>query len=319
MLFYNARWVDPSLGRFTQADTIIPDQTQGIQAYDRYAYANNNPLLYTDPSGHFINLAFAAVGAITGAAIGAASVALPQMIKNVQSGQPLTTNINPSEVGKAAAIGAVAGAVGGLTFGVGLAAGSAIAGAVGITASSGAAATVAGAVTIAGSGVLAGQASRAATNVMTDKDLGTGLFQPEDMAIDAVFSLVTFKAIGGNFNQVMPSSTTGVGAYAQESIPSQGVTNTNSVRSGIQTIGNQYGCHTCGTMNPKGGVYYGDHQPPTALGTNQPRVIYPQCPSCSSTQGSHLRWGISGSLNHIWNGAWRPYYSWGPAWKLWDQ
>ncbi|PKN91158.1 MAG: hypothetical protein CVU44_20570 [Chloroflexi bacterium HGW-Chloroflexi-6] len=49
LMFYNARWYDPALGRFAQADTIIPD---GVQGLDRYAYVNNNPLQYTDPSGH---------------------------------------------------------------------------------------------------------------------------------------------------------------------------------------------------------------------------------------------------------------------------
>jgi RHS repeat-associated protein len=55
LMFYNARWYDPALGRFTQADTIVPLQ-QGVQAWDRYAYVNNNPILYTDPSGHCIGL-----------------------------------------------------------------------------------------------------------------------------------------------------------------------------------------------------------------------------------------------------------------------
>jgi len=54
-----------------------------------------------------------------GGVIGAGSVALPQMIQNVREGQPLTANIDPAEVGKAAAVGAVAGAVGGATFGLG--------------------------------------------------------------------------------------------------------------------------------------------------------------------------------------------------------
>lgn len=49
LMFYNARWYDPVLGRFAQADSIIP---AGVQGYDRYAYVNNNPLKYTDPSGH---------------------------------------------------------------------------------------------------------------------------------------------------------------------------------------------------------------------------------------------------------------------------
>jgi RHS repeat-associated protein len=49
LMFYNARWYDPSLGRFAQADSIVP---AGVQGYDRYAYVNNNPVNLTDPSGH---------------------------------------------------------------------------------------------------------------------------------------------------------------------------------------------------------------------------------------------------------------------------
>lgn len=49
LMFYNARWYDPYLGRFAQADTIVPRSVQGL---DRYAYTLNNPLRYIDPSGH---------------------------------------------------------------------------------------------------------------------------------------------------------------------------------------------------------------------------------------------------------------------------
>ena len=62
--YYGARWqkvletqwsgIDPAIGRFLQADTIVPVASQGTQAFDRYAYVNNNPLNYTDPSGHAI-------------------------------------------------------------------------------------------------------------------------------------------------------------------------------------------------------------------------------------------------------------------------
>ena len=50
LLFYNARWYDPTLGRFAQADTIVPG---GVQGLDTYAYTNNAPINYVDPSGHF--------------------------------------------------------------------------------------------------------------------------------------------------------------------------------------------------------------------------------------------------------------------------
>jgi len=53
LYFYGARWYDSSLGRFTSADTMIPS-AQGVQAWDRYAYANNNPVRYNDPTGHSV-------------------------------------------------------------------------------------------------------------------------------------------------------------------------------------------------------------------------------------------------------------------------
>jgi RHS repeat-associated protein len=53
LYYYGARWYDPALGRFAQADSIIPEATQGAQAWDRYAGMNNNPVKYTDPTGHW--------------------------------------------------------------------------------------------------------------------------------------------------------------------------------------------------------------------------------------------------------------------------
>jgi len=54
LYFYGARWYDSSLGRFTSPDTMIPS-AQGVQAWDRYAYVNNNPVRYNDPTGHMID------------------------------------------------------------------------------------------------------------------------------------------------------------------------------------------------------------------------------------------------------------------------
>ena len=51
LYYYNARYYDPNLGRFTQPDDIIPDLANP-QSYNRYAYCVNNPLRYTDPTGH---------------------------------------------------------------------------------------------------------------------------------------------------------------------------------------------------------------------------------------------------------------------------
>jgi len=51
LMYYVARWYDPSLGRFAQADSIVPGAGNPM-AWDRYAYALNSPLNYVDPSGH---------------------------------------------------------------------------------------------------------------------------------------------------------------------------------------------------------------------------------------------------------------------------
>lgn len=74
LLFYNARYYDPVIGRFVSADTIVPGSgalttwpSDGLAALvwggtatgpsnpqntNRYTYVRNNPVRYTDPSGH---------------------------------------------------------------------------------------------------------------------------------------------------------------------------------------------------------------------------------------------------------------------------
>jgi RHS repeat-associated protein len=60
LYYYNARWYDAKLGRFTQADKLIyglkekeGSTPKNLQSWDRYNYVNNNPLLYIDFGGHF--------------------------------------------------------------------------------------------------------------------------------------------------------------------------------------------------------------------------------------------------------------------------
>jgi RHS repeat-associated protein len=52
LYYYGARWYDPNLSRWLQPDSIVPLAVQGVQAWDRYAYVNNNPIKYNDPTGH---------------------------------------------------------------------------------------------------------------------------------------------------------------------------------------------------------------------------------------------------------------------------
>ena len=121
LYFYNARYYDSALGRFIQADTIVPSPANP-QSYNRYAYTLNNPLRYTDPTGHIPSVGiFAAIGAATGFVVYAAT----------------TNSFDRTEALLATATMAAAGAL--IGSGVGLAAGAQLASGVLIGAGVGAA------------------------------------------------------------------------------------------------------------------------------------------------------------------------------------
>jgi RHS repeat-associated protein len=52
LMYFRARYFSPLIGRFLSADSIVPEPGNP-QALNRYAFVLNNPLKYTDPSGHF--------------------------------------------------------------------------------------------------------------------------------------------------------------------------------------------------------------------------------------------------------------------------
>ena len=49
---YGARFYDPAFMHFISADSIIPNAANP-QTLNRYSYALNNPIIYTDPTGHY--------------------------------------------------------------------------------------------------------------------------------------------------------------------------------------------------------------------------------------------------------------------------
>jgi RHS repeat-associated protein len=51
LYYYVARWYDPQLAHFTQADMVVPNAGDAA-SYDRYTYVRNNPIKYNDPTGH---------------------------------------------------------------------------------------------------------------------------------------------------------------------------------------------------------------------------------------------------------------------------
>ena len=112
----NARLYDPLAARFLSPDPFVqaPDFTQN---FNRFAYALNNPLKYTDESGEFVfSLFLGPTGAFLdaacwGALLGGASYAI-----NESMGERASSNSDWSEFGKAVAWGAISGAA---SFGVG--------------------------------------------------------------------------------------------------------------------------------------------------------------------------------------------------------
>ena len=136
LYFYNARYLDPQLGRFISADSVVQGNArepgvvlplvvsyanprvlaqmndfqrgvgQAFAAFDpqllnRYAYARNNPLAYRDDSGHVV---WWVVGGIVGGVVGFGAYALTHQ-----------DNLNWKE----AALWTGGGTVVGATFGAG--------------------------------------------------------------------------------------------------------------------------------------------------------------------------------------------------------
>ncbi|HEX5748654.1 MAG TPA: RHS repeat-associated core domain-containing protein [Archangium sp.] len=51
LVYMNARYFDPELGRFISPDSMVPD-LENPQALNRYAFGYNNPISNVDPTGH---------------------------------------------------------------------------------------------------------------------------------------------------------------------------------------------------------------------------------------------------------------------------
>ena len=122
LYFYNARWYDSALGRFIQADTIIP-QPGSPQGWDRYSYTNSNPIRYSDSTGHCIDgvTTFLCIAMAAGAVAGYAVQVGENLDQGMSLGKALTTNISAEKIlGGAVIAGGVI--VGAAAVSVGLAA-----------------------------------------------------------------------------------------------------------------------------------------------------------------------------------------------------
>ena len=102
----NARLYDPVLGRMLSPDNYV-NEYFGSQAFNRYSYADNNPLKYTDPSGNIIPIVAAAGNLLLRSAVqGAISVGINGAVNWVQ-GKPFFAGAGTAFV--SGALGNVAG------------------------------------------------------------------------------------------------------------------------------------------------------------------------------------------------------------------
>ena len=69
LYYLNSRYYSPEFGRFINADSQL-NLKDGIPGYNLFAYCNNNPIMYSDPSGHSFILACIIVGAVLGGLAG---------------------------------------------------------------------------------------------------------------------------------------------------------------------------------------------------------------------------------------------------------
>jgi len=60
LYYYNARYYNPITGRFISRDPVLI-KNDGAISFNQYAYARNNPVRYTDPSGEFLDIFIDAV------------------------------------------------------------------------------------------------------------------------------------------------------------------------------------------------------------------------------------------------------------------
>jgi RHS repeat-associated protein len=106
LIYLRARYYDPTIGRFISQDTVEGDLNNPL-SLNLYTYVQNNPLRYTDPSGH------SAWGAVKSFASGAWNTAASAISNGIYS-----DDTNTGDSGTAYAVGQVVG--GAAAVGVGI-------------------------------------------------------------------------------------------------------------------------------------------------------------------------------------------------------
>jgi RHS repeat-associated protein len=119
LVYFGARWYDPSVPRFLSFDPAPVDEANP-HSFNRYAYGNNNPNKFLDPDGRNPLLIAMAVGAVAGGTISGTINGVSQYV-NTGSVQFGGANGVFAAASEGAMIGAVFGMAGGAAVGAGAA------------------------------------------------------------------------------------------------------------------------------------------------------------------------------------------------------
>ena len=258
---YSARFYSPRLGRFLSADTIVPSWADP-QSLNRYSYSINNPLRFTDPTGHSYCDSANAFAEDCDFDKPSKKKTIYTPVVHDLGGPIIETPVGDPNPG-----GSIfEGPEGGVqpdppqpdcycpTEG--------------------------------------GALGEPNITVPVGGGLGVGIFMPPgyDGCKDGPLMSSPFGCDGP---QIDASSTLLPGPFAGESIGARGPGRdfTDEERKKIDEIGRKTGCHTCGTKDPgtSSGHFIPDHQPPSALVVDgQPQRLYPHCLDCMHRQGGEV-------------------------------
>ena len=150
--YLQSRYYDPAIGKFINADDIsylgADDELTG---YNLYSYCGNNPVMYADPEGKFINTI---IGGILGALIGG-----------------ITALISGDNIWAGIGIGLATGALSGFALDISLATGG-----------------LGGLLIAAGGGMLANGINYVGTELINGRKINAGVLVTE-MTMGAIYNV----------------------------------------------------------------------------------------------------------------------------------
>ncbi|MBR3864970.1 MAG: RHS repeat-associated core domain-containing protein [Clostridia bacterium] len=128
LYYLKSRYYDPTIGRFISPDGVEYLEPDNVLGLNLYAYCYNNPIMYTDPSGHFAIATAVAIGFWIGFGIGALAgataggiIAYEYCVENDISGWGMAGLMTLGILGGGYVGGAIGGAIGSaIGYGVGV-------------------------------------------------------------------------------------------------------------------------------------------------------------------------------------------------------